>query len=156
RRPLEIAPGITLVCHLYVPAAAVKVDITELPKNTFPIKAPEIPRAIEISLFLTSENALVTHWPGKTSMHTSLIDKFSLATTGETAWLVYRETEGLQSGSMSVRNKWVFSASKKSSFEPENLLALVFGDAPNGSRVVLELVVGSQNSADLIKSHANQ
>jgi hypothetical protein len=91
-RPAPIFPGLTLALRIVTPAAAVSMLIDSSLKDYISIPIPSLDKAIEIIIFISTEESIGSNWPGKRSMNTFLIGSFLLA-NGETVCLVYRVTD---------------------------------------------------------------
>ncbi len=139
-RPPDLQPGITLAFRIVTPWSAVTTpigtsgvtDIIWLPN------APEN-RAKEIDIFLTVPSTLVTGWPGKRSMNTSLIGSVLLE-NGETVWAVHWTTH-MPDFSQTMKGTRFFKGTSRKDLESDGLRMLAFGNEADGSRVIYDCAV---------------
>lgn len=145
QRPEELGPGVTLVFRILVPQSAVFTPATNLPDDMVRIPAPAAGQAREVSVLITSVDAVCTGWPGKRGMDTGLVGDFELD-GGEHVWVVERETDiprmKVESGIMSkLEPNW-------NAVGPEDeLRAVVFGEADDGSRFLIDARVEGRPGA---------
>jgi hypothetical protein len=92
RRPSEIASGVTLAIRIITPHSAVNTPIVSLNRTITWIPVSPPGQAVEICIFITSPNALVSSWPGRNRMKTKLVGSMVLD-NGEKTWIVYRGIE---------------------------------------------------------------
>lgn len=146
--PPEIAPGMTLALKVLISSAAADlrsdrdVDVTLIPK-------PPEPGAVEVSILLIGPTAKFSQWPGK-SMGTENVGSFSLP-NGETLWVVYRNLDGVPaiSTNLSMESLVRFDGVPTELDVQGRYGILVFGDEENGSRCILDMVVGQDVIAAL-------
>lgn len=97
---------------------------------------PQI-KAIEIYIIITTPYAKIPEWPGKNPMGTELIGSFQL-NNKNTVWAVSKIGKG--------KGHFFKGKSKSDLKEFNNIRALVFGDNPDGSRVIYDIAVSSGTS----------
>lgn len=91
-RPSELTMGVTLAMRVVTPAASVNLPRTGRDSDVLWRPPAGHPRATEFVVVITSPEATVSSWPGRRSMGTDLVGKFSLC-NGETVWIVAHETD---------------------------------------------------------------
>ena len=145
-KPNELAEGLTLVFRIVTPFSSANTNMSEEKhKKTFWIpNAPEN-MATEIDIIITKPEVLVSGWPAKNSMGTQLIGKLELD-NGDTVWFIYMYTEipkfpEKMSGKLRHSNGESIDEIKDG-----NLKAMVFGDNPDGSKVIYDLVYGGNGN----------
>jgi len=138
-RPKEIAPGITLVFRIVTPHSAVSTPIASLNKNIVWIPAPPPGQAVEIDIFITSPNALVSSWPGKNSMNTKLVGSISLE-SGDKIWVVYMVITLPNFKNVQGTARY-FKGRSKDDLKGKELRAIVFAQEKDGSRIIIDSVV---------------
>jgi len=140
-RPKEIAPGITLAFRIVTPSSAVKnpIDPRKEAQVTWLPNAP-VQKATEIDIFLLKKNVLVSGWPGKNSMGTSLVGTIPLE-NGDTVWVVHWVVEMPDLSHFNQAKGTFFKGRNRSDLQEGNLRAIVFGSEPDGSRVMYDCAV---------------
>ncbi len=142
QRPLEIALGVTLALRIVTPSSAVTTDID--PSQTNGViwipKAPDA-KATDIYIFLVKSTTVVSGWPGKRGMGTSLVGAIPLA-SGETVWVVHRV---IPMPDLSyINNKGTarfYKGKSQKDLETGSLRAMAFGCESDGSRVIYDFAV---------------
>ena len=139
QRPKEIAPGITLAFRIVTPFSAATTPITkpESQKIKWIPNAP-IGKATEIDVLITKSNTVISSWPGKRSMGTKLVGSMPLE-SGETVWIVYWYVPLPQTAKLSGTPTF-FKGKSRLDLSGNNLRILLFGQEPDGSRVVFDCV----------------
>jgi hypothetical protein len=137
-RPLEISRGVTLGYQIVVlPSAVAEPSERVSVSSIMWIPAPSPESAVEISLLLTSANAVVRGWPGIDSMGTQLVGSYALD-NGETLWVVHRMMDTPPIGLVGGGTAHWFRSKGPDDLRGSNVGALVFGDAEDGRRVIVE------------------
>lgn len=140
-RPPEIAPGVTLAFRIVTPWSATTHNTPEnICKELVWIPNAPAGEATEIDVFLISAQTLVTDWPGKRGMGTSLIGSFQLE-SGESVWIVYRTVPMPDFDKLTQGIGRFYKGKSKNDLEGDGLRALLFGTAEDGSRVVYDCAV---------------
>lgn len=146
-QPSEIAEGVTLAFRIVTPETAVSSH-SEV-KNPNKIKwvpPPPETKAVEFYIVITTPQTKISKWPGKDSMGTELIGSFQL-NNGNTVWAV---SQIIDCPDFSKLGKGVGHLLKGKSrndlINSDNLRALVFGDNPDGSRVIYDTAVRTGTS----------
>jgi len=146
-QPSEIAEGVTLAFRIVTPETAVSSN-SEV-KNANKIKwvpPPPKAKAIEIYILITTPHAKISEWPGKDSMGTEFIGSFQL-NNGNTVWAVSQIIDCPDFSKFGKGTGHFFKGKSKSDLkESDDLRALVFGDNPDGSRVIYDTVVKTGTS----------
>lgn len=141
-RPSEIATGVTLAFRIVTPHSAINIPISSLDKGIFWIPAPPLDKAVEIAIIITSPNALVSSWPGKHSMNTTLVDSIFLD-NGDRIWVVYRVIDCptfTNLNNVQVTPKY-FKGRSKDDLIGERLHIIILGQEKDGSRVMIDAAV---------------
>jgi len=140
-RPSEFAPGITLAYRIVTPWSAVTrpIEGCNVKGITWLPNAPE-QKATEIDILFTKPTTRVNGWPGKRSMGTSLIGSIPLK-NGETVWAVHWVVDMPDFTKLGKGTARFYKGRSKKDLESEGLGVLVFGSAPDGSRVVYDCAV---------------
>jgi hypothetical protein len=89
-RPPELIPGLTTAFHVVVPWSEVALPSHRRPEKRGRVFWAPIPppgRVAVFSVLISTPSAVVTGWPGKKSMGTSLVGKLGLP-NGDTVWVV--------------------------------------------------------------------
>jgi len=141
-QPPDIANGVTLAFRIVTPSTAVTSNTkVKNPNKLVWIPTPSETRAIEIYVLITTTQARIPEWPGKESMGTDLIGSFQL-NNGNTVWAVSYELDAPDFSKLRKGTGHLFKGKKKSDLKnSDNLRALVFGDEPDGSRVIYDVDV---------------
>jgi hypothetical protein len=138
-KPNELAEGLTVVFRIVTPFSSATADMSEEKhKKTFWIQNAPENMATEVVIIITKPDVLISSWPAKNSMGTELIGKLKLD-NGNTVWFIYMYTEMPQfpenmSGKMRHSNGKPIEEIKDG-----NLKAIMFGDNPDGSKVIYDL-----------------
>jgi hypothetical protein len=144
-RPIEIAPGFTLAFQILVPWSSATVPDSRGEADIVWVSPAPHGQAVEISVVITSPACRVSDWPGKRSMQTELIGSISLP-NGQTVWVIYRRIDmvlpELPAGALRY-----FKGADKTRLRTAGLRALVWGDRPDGARVIWDLPVKSDTNA---------
>jgi hypothetical protein len=143
-RPPEIAEGTTLAFRIVTPETAVSSN-SEV-KNCKKVKwvtSPPQTKAIEIYIVITRPYAKLPEWPGKNSMGTELIGSFQL-NNGNTVWAVSKIIDSPDFSKLGNGKVHFFKGNSKSDLkETDNISALIFGDNPDGSQAIYDILVNS-------------
>jgi hypothetical protein len=146
-RPPEIAEGVTLAFRIVTPESA--ISSYSAVKNSDKVKwvpSPPIAKAIEIYILITSPHAKISEWPGKDSMGTELIGSFQL-NNGDTVWAVSQTIDCPDFSKLGKGTGHFFKGKSKTDLrKSDSLRALVFGDNPDGSRVIYDTAVNTGTS----------
>jgi len=140
-RPTEIADGVTLAFRIVTPASAVSSN-SELknPNKIVWASAPPDDKALKIYICITTPDARISDWPGKDSMGTGLIGSIGL-NNGDTVWAVSQVVDCPDFSKLPSGTGYLFKGRTKNDLKKgENLRALLFGDNPDGSRVIYDVV----------------
>ena len=146
-RPPEIADGVTLAFRIITPESAVSSNSkVQNPNKVVWASAPPDGKALEIYICITIPSAKISEWPGKDSMGTELIGSFQL-NNGDTVWAVSQSIDCPDFSKLGTGTGHFFKGKSKSDLqESDNLRALVFGDNPDGSRVIYDTAIKSGTS----------
>lgn len=145
-RPPEFQPGATKAFSIVTPWSAVANPIkgSNVKKVDWIPNAPE-GKATEIQIIITQPTIELNGWPGKKSPGTSLIGSISLE-NGETAWVVYWVVDMPDFSSLRKATLRPYKGVKKENIPKEGLRIIIFGTAPDGSKVMYDCAV--QNKID--------
>ncbi len=140
-KPPEIDPGVTLAYRIVTPWSAPTIPVEAESRKDFVWlpNAPE-PNATEIDIFIIGPHTTVTNWPGKRSHGTFLVGSFPLE-NGDTVWAVHWVVpmpDLTKPGSGSGR---FYRGRTEADLQSDAVRALVFGEAPDGSRVIYDCPV---------------
>lgn len=137
-RPAEIAPGMTLAYRIVTPCTAPtnKKQPSETNKLIWLPNAPDM-KATEIDVLITRPDVVTTGWPGKRSMGTSLIGSFPLE-NGDTVWAVHWVVAMPNFESLGKGVGRFYHGRSKDDLKGEGMRVLVFGEEPDGSRVMYD------------------
>lgn len=139
-RPPEIAPGVTLAHRIVVPWNSPTTPTTNEPDNVIWIPPAAESHATEIYIVFTGPHVEDSGWPGKNGSSTALVGSFPII-SGETVWVVYKEISfQYPTQEMKATGKFFGDASKKS-LKSQTLRAVLFGNEPDGSRVMYDVPV---------------
>lgn len=139
-RPKSIAKGVTLALRIITPSSSVTSSIGETKSDIIWIPNAPKSKATEIDIIITAETTLVTGWPCKRSMGTSLVGSFQME-NGETVWVVYRVID-MPDLSSTIKGKVRFyEGMGPKDLKGGNLRALAHSREQDGSRVMYDLVV---------------
>ena len=144
--PTELAPGLSLVFRIVTPYSSAITDMSE-ERHKKTVWIPNAPEnmATEVLIIVTKPDVVCTSWPAKNSMGTELIGKLVLD-NGNTVWFVYYH------GKMPNFPEKMNGKIRHSNGEPldqcinEDTKALVFGDQPDGSKVIYDLAFGANGN----------
>ena len=141
-QPPDIANGVTLAFRIVTPATAVTSNAeVKNPNKIVWIPTPSETKAIEINILITSPQARIPEWPGKESMGTGLIGSFQL-NNGNTVWAVSHEIDAPDFSKLGKGTGHLFKGKTKTDLKnSDNFRALVFGEEPDGSRVIYDVDV---------------
>lgn len=144
-RPNPLAPGVVLAFRIVTPASSVRRPIT--PSDAGVLWLPNAPKgkATEIDILIVAASNVVSGWPGKRSMGTSLIGSLQLR-GGETAWAVYWVIDFPKDLSLPKGRGRFYKGHSCADLENANLRALVFGTEPDGSRVIYDWAVEARST----------
>jgi hypothetical protein len=144
-RPKPIAEGVTLAYRIVTPHSAITSPIGEADRKvSWVINCPPN-RATEIDIMIISPTIPITGWPGKNTMGTKPIGSYTLS-NGETVWVIYWV---IDMPDLSAAIKGVgrfYKGRSKKDLESGSLRALVFGEEPDGSRVIYDCAVAQKGS----------
>jgi len=144
-RPKPIAEGVTLAFRIVTPYSAVTSPIGEADRRVTWIPNSPPKRATEIDIMITSPTTTVTGWHGKNNMGTKSAGSYKLD-NGETVWVVYWFIDMPDLSTTTKGTGRFYKGRTKKDLESDNLRALVFGEAPDGSRVIYDCVVVQKGS----------
>jgi hypothetical protein len=139
-RPTELVPGCTLAFRIVVPSWAVTSEIAErdLHRVTWIPNVPES-KSTEIDILLAHPEPESNGWPGMRGSGSKLVGSLELV-NGEILWVVSREIDTPDLPSVQGRRINYFRDKSESDLlSAESLRALVFGDKPDGSKVIFDL-----------------
>ena len=143
-RPHDIAPGITLAFRVVVPWFSTTI-IDEEKEGILWVTSAVEGYAIEFAVFITSNGCIVTNWPGKNSMNSKFVGSIPLF-SGETIWVVHTTTPIKIPAPMQGKVRF-FKGANSSTLELSELRAIIFGDEPDGSRVMYDVPVTVQHKS---------
>lgn len=137
-RPEETVPGFTVAQRILVPHLAVNTPISERDRNRIDTWIPNAPegKVTEIIILITNAEVQVERW----EEGANVVGNLDLS-NGDTLWVISFVTdmpEFKQDPSASIM---VDKEKKKEIEEAENLRALGFLDAPDGSKILLDSIV---------------
>ena len=140
-RPVAIAPGVTLAFRIVTPSSAVSEPIRTTEKAAEIAWLPNAPsgKATEVDVFFIAASTRLPDWPGRRSMGTALIGSFPLR-SGETVWAVYWVID-MPRVSLPPRPPRYFKGRSRADVVSGRTRALIFGNEPDGSRVIYDCVV---------------
>ena len=138
-RPAPIAPGVVLAVRIVTPSSAVTSRMTAADADVLWLPNAPDGQATEISVILVGAATRVTGWPGMRSMGTSLVGSVQLG-GGNTAWVVHRVTDLPKKLSLPEGRFRFYKGRGPADLQGANLRAFVFGNEPDGSRVIYDLV----------------
>ncbi|MEW8074170.1 MAG: hypothetical protein AB2826_27575 [Candidatus Thiodiazotropha sp.] len=141
-RPSEIAEGVTLAFRIVTPETAVSSNSeVKNPEKVVWVSTPQDGEALEIYICITTPGAKISEWPCKDSMGTELIGSFQL-NNDDTVWAVSKTIDCPDLSKLGTGTGRFFKGKSKSDLlESGNLRALVFGDNPDGSRIIYDTAV---------------
>ncbi|AII60150.1 hypothetical protein X793_00375 [Dehalococcoides mccartyi CG4] len=137
--PIEISPGVILAFHIVTPYSSITNPIGKNDNNV--IWALQKPKytASEIFIVLTSSDAVVSSWPGKNSMGTSLLGSFQLENKSK-MWIVEKPVIcpnfKIPQGRLTY-----FKNMHKENISGDNIRAFIIGKEKDGSRYIVDAVV---------------
>lgn len=144
-KPKEISPGVTLAFRIITPSSAVNLpfNLDNFSKIKW-IPSASSEKAIEIAIVITSASANVLGWPGKKSIHTTLLDSMELESR-EKVWIVYRT---IDIPNLNLSNRKItpdfYKGKSKNNLKSDGLRTIIFANMNDGSRVMLDCIVNSQ------------
>lgn len=144
-KPIEISDGCTLALRIIIPEDVVTTPLSDKdPRSTIWIEAPPPGKAIEIVLLLTAPQPSASGWPGRDSMGTQFIDSIEIE-NGCRLWLVYYL---IDTPIMDDRKgiATYFKSGKKVAQQSRRHRAIIFSQAADGSRILLESNVQIQHN----------
>jgi len=144
-RPKPISPGVTLAFRIVTPFSAVTSPISQVDQKVTWIPNCPLSHATEIDILIVSASTSIIGWPGKNNMGTKLIGSYNL-TNGEVIWAVYWIVDMPNLSNVPKGTGWPLKGLRKESLKSEGLRALVFGNAPDGSREIYDCAVKVKDS----------
>lgn len=140
-RPTEIVEGVTLAFRIVTPFSATVSSIKdETHKEVIWIPNAPKPKATEIDILITRPVIIATDWPGKRSMGTSLIGSFPLE-NGDTVWAINWVVDMPDLSWVADGVFRPYRGKSKRDLSSDSLRAHVFGQEPDGSRVIYDCAV---------------
>jgi hypothetical protein len=136
-RPKSIVPGVSLAYRIITPWSSVTAE-DRATASIVRIPAPPEGRAIECDVFLLDRSRNMD-WPGKTSMKTQPVGSYRLP-TGDIVWIVWWEIAMPKLGALQGRPKFYRGRTMDDLKKGERVRALLFGDEPDGSKTILDVV----------------
>jgi hypothetical protein len=145
-RPPEITPGVTLAFRIVTPSSAVSSSIDGSNVSGV-IWLPNAPteKATEIDIFFVNSATPPSGWPGKRSMGTSLVGSLPLE-NGDKVWVVYWVIDMPDLSQLNKGRGGFYKGRSRADLEGAQLRALVFGNEPDGSRVMYDCAVQDKQS----------
>lgn len=144
-RPRPIAPGVILAFRIVTPYSAVTSPVSEADKNVAWLPNCPLGRATEVDIIIVSPTTPVTGWPGKNKMRTKPVGSYRLA-NGESVWVVYWVVDMPDLSSATKGTGRFYKGRTKEDLKSDKLRALVFGEEPDGSRVIYDCAVMGRGS----------
>ncbi|MEQ8765160.1 MAG: hypothetical protein RL885_14600 [Planctomycetota bacterium] len=145
-QPSATEPGVTLAYRVLVPSSGVRIPITDdLPASIGWIPAAPKGKATEILIILTRKGTKVTDWPTPTGMGTELVGQMDLD-NGDTAWVVHHVVDVPDLRLPSGTPSW-FKGCSREDLSGGNLRAVLFGNADDGSRFMVDCAVETSDAA---------
>lgn len=138
RVPPPITPGVRLAFRIVTPRSSVCTPHKEVPEIVHAPKPAE-GKALEFDLLIVDPPTPVPGWPGKNNMNTSLVGSYTLP-SGRTVWVVYWEIPVPALPTQTGRVKF-FDGTTLEDLKGDGLKLLVFGDEPDGSKVIYDCMV---------------
>ena len=133
--PTPLAPGVLLAFRIVTPWGSVFTSQPDMP-GVFSAPKPAKGCAIEFDLFIIEPTTYVSDWPGKNSMKTELVGSYTLP-SGRSVWVIYWEIPMPKLPRLRGAPKY-FQGSGPSDLTGDGLRALLFGDEPDGSKVIYD------------------
>jgi len=133
--PAHLAPGVLLAFRIVTPCGAVFTSQPET-SGIFSAPKPAEGRAIEFDLFLVEPMIVLSGWPGKERMKTELVGSYNVP-SGRTVWIVYWEIPMPRLPQLRGAPKY-FEGRGPEDLTGDSLTALLFGDEPDGSKVIYD------------------
>jgi len=143
RVPPPIAPGVRLAFRIVTPSSSVCTPHKELQKIVQAPKPAE-GKAIEFDLFIIEPTTVISSWPGKNRMNTSLVGSYALP-SGRTVWVVYWEIRMPTLPTQTGRAKF-FDGKTLEDMKGDGLKLLGFVDEPDGSKAIYDCKVSYKNT----------
>ena len=86
QRPDEVGHGVTLALRILIPSSELREGSNDAGaiKPVHWVPAPAIGLAVSFDILITKPETQVSDWPGRRSMDTELVSRFSLASKGST------------------------------------------------------------------------
>lgn len=140
-RPSEIGPGVTLAYRILVPTSGVNMAIEDtLPGSIIWIPAAPDGTAVEIDVVFTAPDAVVSNWPGRSSMNTELVGKLVLE-NHETVWVVHRVVDVPGFNLPSTCDPTWFKSGRDVNLTDGSIRAILLGNSDDGSRFMVDCAV---------------
>lgn len=143
-RPSAIAPGLTLAFRIVTPWSSV-TSIGDLPPSITLVPPPAEGRAIEFDIFLFEGAMPVNSWPGKNKQSTRLLGSYGLP-NGTSVFVVWWEVDMPDLGVLRGTPKF-YRGSGLEDLKSEGMRMLVFGNEPDGSKVIFDCVGRHEHGA---------
>jgi hypothetical protein len=140
--PKPIAPGLVLAFRIVTPWSSVSTPCDNMPE-VFYVPKPAEGKAIEFDLFIIEPTTLVSGWPGKNSMNTSLVGSYALP-SGRSVWVVYWEIPTPQLPTRCGKANF-FEGKSFEDLKGDGLKLLAFGEEPDGSKVIYDYTVSFED-----------
>jgi hypothetical protein len=145
-RPKPISADITLAYRILTPHSAVTIPITAADKKLSWIPNCHPSRATQIAVFIiSSATSDVSGWPGE-DHGAKPVENYNLP-NGESVWVVYKDIKMPDLSATRAGPLQFFNGKDKEDLKPGNLRAVIFGDAPDGSRLIYDCLV--QRNSDI-------
>lgn len=145
-RPKPFAANATLAFRIVTPHSALITPIGLSDKSVTWIPNCPPQQATEVDIVIIPNNMPDDSWPGQNKMETKPIGSLTLANR-EVVWLVHRVVE-IPDLSSVVGGQGTFyrGRTREDLKNAEYLRALVFGEEPDGSRVIYDCAVTSSGA----------
>lgn len=138
-RPGELVPGFTLAYRIITPHAAVNAALNERDaRDVTWITPPPRGQVVETVVAITRSEHTAINWPGRRSMGTQLVGRFELD-NGDVVWTVARPIT-VPDFQVSMNRQRFFHGKTKADVRGPGLRGIMFGEEPDGSRVMWEVV----------------
>jgi len=144
-RPRPITPGVTLAFRIVTPYSAVTSPVSEADKDVSWLPNCSPGRATEVDIIIVSPATPVIGWPDKSKMRTKPVGSYRLA-NGESVWVVYRVVDMPDLSHATKGTGWFYKGRTEENLKSDKLRALVFGDEPDGLRVIYDCAVTVRGS----------
>lgn len=136
--PPALAPGVVLAVRVVTPADSVST-IAHGRREVVRLPVPAPGFAVECDVFLVDPGVRVSSWPGRATMHTSLVGSYVLD-SGRSVWVVYRIVREPKLPPMGGRPQF-FAGQTLGDLKSAHLRMIAIGQEPDGSRVLYDLRV---------------